>query len=120
MKVELYTSPHGRTPVQEYLDSVDKKLRSKTIRSIALLECFGNRIGEPDAKHLGKGIFELRTTMGNNAGRVLFFFFDQGRAVLTHGFVKKTQKTPRREIERAKRYREEYIGRMSEGLRGAE
>ena len=113
MKVELYSTPNGRTPVQEYLDSVDKKLRSKTIRLISLLECYGALIGEPDSKHLGKGIFELRTTMGNNAGRVLFFFFDQGRAVLTHGFVKKTQKVPRREIDRASRYRDDYMSRKN-------
>lgn len=54
-------------------------------------------------------MFELRTVQGNNTGRSLFFFFDGQKIVITHGFVKKQQKTPAREIERAKRYRNEYI-----------
>lgn len=113
MKVEFYRLPSGKQPVRDYLDSLDAGLRSKTLRSIQLLQRFGPLLKEPDCKHLDGGIFELRTSMGGNAGRVLFFFCVGDRAVLTHGFRKKTAKVPRREIERAKRYRESYL---SDGL----
>lgn len=111
MKIEWYELPSGELPAQSYLDSLDKRLRSKTLRTIAFLESKGHLIGEPESKHLEDGIFELRTTMGDNTGRVLYFFCIGNRAVLTHGFKKKTQRTPRREIERAKRYRADYLAR---------
>jgi phage-related protein len=60
------------------------------------------------AKHLDDGIFELRAKVGSNSTRVLYFFFVGQRVVITNGFVKKTQKTPKAEIEKAKAYRESY------------
>jgi len=51
---------------------------------------------------------ELRTIFGNNISRVLYFFMVGDTAVLTNGFIKKTQKTPPEEIDRAKRYRDDY------------
>ena len=65
----------------------------------------------PFSRHLDDGIFELRTVQGNDITRVLYFFVAGGEIVLTHGFVKKTQKTPAREIERAKRMREDWRSR---------
>lgn len=118
MRVDYYALPDGRMPVREYIDSLDAKLASKTLRSIGLLESCGHMIGEPESKHLGDGIFELRTVMGSNAGRVLYFFVVDDRAVLTHGFVKKARKTPRGEIEHAKRYRADYLKRVKEGVYG--
>ena len=69
----------------------------------------GNELREPYTKPLGEGIFELRTQVAGNIERVLFFFFERGKIVLTHGFVKKTQKTPPSEIKRAKEYRSDYL-----------
>ena len=60
---------------------------------------------------LEDGIFELRAQAGNNISRVLYFFMLGNQAVLTHGFIKKTQKTPAREIKRAKKMRDEYVNR---------
>lgn len=54
----------------------------------------------PFSRHLDDGIFELRTVQGSDITRVLYFFVAGGEIVLTHGFVKKTQKTPAREIEK--------------------
>ena len=65
----------------------------------------------PFSRHLDDGIFELRTVQGSDITRVLYFFVAGGEIVLTHGFVKKTQKTPAREIERAKRMREDWRSR---------
>ena len=65
----------------------------------------------PLSEFLEDGIFELRAQAGNNISRVLYFFMLGNQAVLTHGFIKKTQKTPDREIKRAKKMRDEYVNR---------
>ena len=57
------------------------------------------------------GIFELRAKVGTDISRVLYFFYYEGRIVLTHGFIKKTQRTPAGENEKAKKYRRDYIER---------
>ena len=75
------------------------------------LEEKGILLREPYSKHLDDGIFELRTQAGNNITRVLFFFFVGNVAVLTNGFVKKSQKTPSAEIQKAKVYRAEFLSR---------
>ena len=60
---------------------------------------------------MGDGIFELRAKVGSDISRVLYFFVVGRTVVLTNGFIKKTQKTPPAEIERAKQYREDYLSR---------
>jgi len=61
-------------------------------------------------KHLEDGIYEIRIEVGSDIYRIFSFFDDNKLVVLLHGFQKKTQKTPRREIERAKKLRKEYYG----------
>ena len=80
---------------------------------IGLLEEMGPGLRMPYSEHLGEGIFELRTEVGSDITRVLYFFIEGRKAILTHGFVKKTQKTPAKEIERAKRYRKDYLTRCN-------
>ena len=110
--VEYYEQQNGERPVQTYLVGLNTKLRAKTAYMIDLLEKNGALLREPDSKHLEDGIFELRTRFGSDSGRVLFFFFVGEKIVLTHGFLKKTNKTPRREIKRAKRFRSDYLKRV--------
>ena len=81
------------------------------LRAIDRLEDFGPALRRPFSASLDDGIFELRAQFGSDISRVLYFFIVNGRAVLTHGFIKKTQKTPPEEIERAKRYRSDYLRR---------
>ena len=66
---------------------------------------------KPAEEYIGEGIFELRTKVGTNISRVLYFFVVGDKAVLTNGFIKKMQKTPRSEIELAKLYRADYKAR---------
>ena len=75
--------------------------------SIRLLQDHGTRLGENITKHLEEDIWELRP--GRN--RVLFFYHKDDTYVLLHHFLKKTQKTPRREIEKAKSERNDWITR---------
>jgi phage-related protein len=60
---------------------------------------------------LPNGIFELRAKVGSDISRVFYFFVIGKRIVLTNGFIKKTQKTPKSEIELAKKYRNEFLNR---------
>lgn len=90
-------------------------MRAKVFRTIELLELQGPALREPYSKSLGDGIFELRVRQSSDITRVLYFFVVGKRAVLTNGFVKKTQKTPKVEIELAKRCREDYMRRQANG-----
>lgn len=110
-QVEFYTDESGRKPVKDFLLSLDRKMRAKLVTLIGLLEDNGYELREPYSKYLSEGIFELRAKQSSNITRVLYFFFIGRRIVLTNGFVKRTQKTPPEEIERAKRYRSLYLRR---------
>lgn len=109
--VIFYDLPDGSEPVKEFLDSLDVKMRAKVLREIGMLAANGTSLREPDSKNIGDGIFELRAKVGSDISRVLYFFYVGGKAILTHGFIKKTQKTPPAEKDRAMRYRAEYLSR---------
>ena len=110
-RVIFYDLPDGTKPIKQFLTELDTKMRAKMLRAISRLEFAGNDLREPDSKHLSDGIFELRAKVGTDISRVMYFFMVGKRAILTHGFVKKTDKTPASEIDRAKRYRDEYLSR---------
>lgn len=74
---------------------------------IELLQNNGTNLPENITKHIEDNIWELRP--GNN--RIFYFFFDDNSFVLLHSFRKKTQKTPRREISKAKSERDDYLSR---------
>ena len=115
-KIEFYETADGVSELWDFLDGLQKKsLTSKDARVqhkqiaqyIQLLADHGTRLGENITKHLEDGIWELRP--GNN--RVLYFFHRDNTVILLHQFRKKTQKTPRREIEKAKTERDDWIRR---------
>ena len=112
-KAEYYENG-DEIPVKEFLDSLDVKMRAKFLMEIKLLEEKGNQLREPYSKPLRDGIFELRAKVGTDISRVLYFFYYEGRIVLTHGFVKKTKKTPPSEIEYAKKCRKAFLERSGE------
>lgn len=66
------------------------------------------RIPSKFFKHLEDGIYEIRIETGSNIYRIFSFFDDNKLVILLHGFQKKTEKTPRKEIELAKKMRENY------------
>ena len=118
MNIEFYQMEDGTVPAREFIYSLDDKLRAKVARTIFLLEEKGHRLRAPESKELTDGIMELRASFGGNTARVLYFFIVGNTAVLTNGFIKKTQLTPRREIERAKQYRADYLRRYNHGHMG--
>lgn len=110
-KVVFYDAPNGELPAKEFLDSLDVKMRAKMAHTIGILQANGVQTRLPYSEHLDDGIFEVRAKVGSDISRVLYFFFVGKSIVLTNGFIKKTQKTPPREIELAKKYRKEYLSR---------
>ena len=110
-EVEFYETETGKQPVKDFLLSLETKIRAKMVMTIGLLQDNGHELREPYSKHLNDGIFELRAKVGTDITRVLYFFCVGKKIILTNGFVKKTNKTPAKEIEKAKRYRANYFSR---------
>ena len=108
-----YEKENGEAPVEEFLNSLDVKMRAKLYGMIGILQEKGNQLREPYSKHLDDGIFELRCKFGSNITRVLYFFYFKKQIILTNGFIKKTQKTPPEEIKLAKQRRSDYLRRMN-------
>lgn len=114
--VEFYETADGRSELWDFLEELrmkaatnkDARIQYKQISLyIQLLQDNGTRLNENITKHLEDGIWELRP--GNN--RVFYFFFENDTFVLLHYFRKKSQKTPKREIEKAKNERADYVAR---------
>ncbi|WEV72585.1 type II toxin-antitoxin system RelE/ParE family toxin [Bifidobacterium sp. ESL0790] len=110
-EIEFYTLPDGTQPVRELIDSLDAKLSRKVLDDLDMLRHYGNRLREPYSKRVSDGVFELRIRQSSNSVRVLYFFVAGRRIVVTHGFVKKSNKLPRAELRRAKRYRQDWLER---------
>ncbi len=115
-EIEFYQEANGDTPIRILLEDLQAKgktskhdrVRSEKILTyIRALEELGPRLCEPFTKHLTDDIWELRPFND----RILFFYFKDNIYVLLHHFVKKTNKTPIKEIERAKKNKLTYIER---------
>lgn len=106
--IEFYSLPNGEKPVEAFLDSLDKKMQAKAAYSLLLLEEYGNQLREPHSKAIGDGIFELRIKFASDITRIFYFFVVDNTIILTNGFVKKTPKTPKNEIELARKYKIDY------------
>jgi len=107
-EVHFYEDRHGEHPIKSLLNELrDKAHTSKDARIqhekiltyIRSLRVYGTRIGEPVVKHIGGDIWELRPL----SHRILFFYWKDNKFVLLHHFVKKTNKTPKKEIKQAER-----------------
>ena len=110
----MVKNKNGDRPAEDFLNSLDVKMRSKLLMILKVLQEKGNMLREPYSKYLEEGIFEVRGKVGNDISRVLYFFYHGGKIILTNGFIKKTQKMPRSEITKAKEYRADYLERYGE------
>ncbi len=111
--IEFYQLPNGEKPVKEFLDGLDNKMRTKAVYSLSVLEEFGNKLREPYSKPIGGGLFELRIKFAGDISRIFYFFVVDNKIILTNGFIKKTMKTPKAEIELARKYKADYERRYS-------
>ena len=104
---------NGKVLMIEFLDSLSIKERAKIfayIEKLVELKTSGISPKENLSKHLEDGIFELRVSFGNRISRSFYFYEAEKQIIFTHGFVKKEQKTPKSEIEKAKAIRKTWRG----------
>lgn len=115
-EIEFYTDQNGKCDISDFIDELDSKPETnkdarvqlrQVLFCIDMLSRNGNNLSTNIAKHINDEIWELRP--GKN--RVLYFFQKNDKYVLLHHFVKKTQKTPKKEIEKAKKEMLDYIDR---------
>ncbi|KYM50454.1 type II toxin-antitoxin system RelE/ParE family toxin [Fusobacterium necrophorum] len=113
-KIYFYKDRNGQEPVLEYIQELAKKkdkdsrIKLNKINDyIQILSKYGTQAGEPYMKHLSEEIWELRPLRD----RILFVAWINGSYVLLHSFMKTTQKTPAKEIEKAKKELKDLIER---------
>ena len=113
-EIALYETPSGTCPAADFIAALDAKAQAKIARAIDLLEECGPALGMPHVKPLPDtgGLRELRVPFGGQAYRLLFFA-DGNSLVLAHGFIKKAQKLPRKEIEIAMSRMKDYLQRRN-------
>ena len=113
-EIIFYSDKNGKSDIEEYIKNLqnkDSRIKiNKIISYINLLSKNGTEIGEPYIKHLDNEIWELRPLRD----RILFAYWDNNKFILLHQFMKKTKKTPVKEIEKARRNLEDYKRRREE------
>jgi phage-related protein len=117
-EIVLYEDSHGNSPIEQLIQTLDRKaikskndrIMLKQIRAyIDILQRVGTRAGEPFTKYIKDSLWELRP--GKN--RILFFYWRENTFVLLHSFIKKTQKTPKKEIEKAQLEIKDWLERSN-------
>lgn len=116
-EVEIYEDAAGRSEIADWLEELNAKARTskesrtrlkKVAEYIELLKTYGTQVGAPAVKHItNSDLWELRPTRD----RIFFAYWKDNKFILLSHFLKKTQKTPPREIERAKRILSDFLER---------
>lgn len=115
-RIEFYEDKNGKSDVADFIRNLNAKAATskesrinfnKIVAYLDMLEEMGTRIGEPMTKHLDGEIWELRPLRN----RFLYAYYKDNKFIILHHFLKKTQKTPRHEIEQAKRNLQDYLER---------
>jgi phage-related protein len=98
----FYSTPSGKEPVREWLLSLDDESRMSIGKDIATVE-WGWPVGMPVARKLENGLYEVRSNISSRRIARVIFAPHAGKMVLLHGFVKKTQTTPKFDLSLAKK-----------------
>ena len=105
----------GKIPVQDFIQGLEPKKQAKISREIDLMEKFGSELHYPHVDTIKgdkyKGLLELRVEFASNIFRIFFFLPKTNNAILLHGIVKKSQKTPKKELDVALERMKEYSRR---------
>ena len=111
----LYTTERGDSPVDDFLDGLDKKSRAKVAAHLSILEELGPNLKRPYADVVRGKIRELRIRKSSNQYRILYFFELRDQIILVHAFSKKTQTLKERDIELAERRMWDWLQRHPTG-----
>lgn len=112
--IEFYRTKDGKKPVLDFLRSLDEKTQARFDWSIEQLKRENIQARAPLVKPLEGKLWELRRASDGNTYRLLYFFFTGRRIVFVHGFQKKSQKMPLKELEIARQRMEDYIKRKGD------
>ncbi len=116
--IEFYEDESGYSEIAEYIKNLQKKSVgskesriqfNKIVAYFDLLEEMGTRVGEPVTKHLDGDIWELRPLKH----RFLYAYYENGKFIILHHFIKKSKKLPKRELEQAKRKLKNWLERVN-------
>lgn len=112
-EIELFLKDNGRCPVQDFLADLNPKKDIPYIENaMRQLEEHGYKLPRPKAAPLEDGIYELRIKTINGNFRILYYFFDKNKIVMTNGFKKKSGPVASTHLITAKEYRKKYNERM--------
>ncbi|PKM56424.1 MAG: type II toxin-antitoxin system RelE/ParE family toxin [Firmicutes bacterium HGW-Firmicutes-3] len=108
-----YEDDNGKIPILDFLRALPRKNRAKAIWEIDLLKEFGTNLSMPHVKKMSSynNLWELRIKVSSNNYRVFYFHHTNNNFILLHGFHKKSQKTPKREIQIAIKRKNTFIER---------
>lgn len=108
---EFYERPNGHVEFAEFLASIPRKDRVKLLSIIEKVQANGISTGVKQkwVAVIESNLYEIRSKVGKNQQRGLYFHVEGEKYIITHGFTKKTQKTPQREIKHAEKLRAEYF-----------
>lgn len=107
----FYADASGDEPVRLFLRGLDEKTQTRFRWSIGQLCVRNTQARPPLVRHLEGKLWELREESRTNIYRLLYVFLSGRRILFLHGFQKKTEKTPRREIETASRRLADFLER---------
>ena len=110
--IVFYTEEDGRSPVAEFLDGLDIKTRARFDWSIEQLRRRNVQARPPLVRHLDGKLWRLREESDTNSYHIIYVFFTGRHIVFLHGFQKKSQRTPRREIETALAHLDRFTARQ--------
>lgn len=111
-EIIIYEKIDGKSPPADFIRSLEPKMKARVLKEIELLSDKGIYLREPYSKVLKNGLFELRIKVGTDLSRIIYFFFKNNKIILTNGFIKKQQKTPKSEIELAIKYKSDWEERQ--------
>lgn len=104
----FYRTASGREPVREWLKSLNQEDRRRVGIDIMTVE-FGWPVGMPVCKPLGEELWEIRTELPQGRIARVLFCIHEGKMVLLHGFIKETEKIPKRELEIARKRKADVV-----------
>ena len=110
-EVTFYETPQGVRPAEEWLKEQGHKVGARFARVFDLLEEHGTNVTGPYVAHVRGKIWEVRVEQEKVQRRLLYFTALGRKFVMLHGFVKKAQKAPPKEIEVAERRMKDYMNR---------
>ena len=115
MKLVFYKQTDGTKPAGKFISSLPTKLRAKVMRDLDLLEKYGFNLGLPYVRKIQgakyEKLYEMRTKFASNITRIFYFFETKDGIVILNGYLKKSDKTDKKELDKALKYMNDYLER---------